>query len=131
MSVKLAGSRLGRHLALRPSVGSRTNGQDLSLAIRLAQVRSSVRCAIWKTLPNGSWSSSATTIATLAAGRHGRRWCGRRSAETLTSGPYAAPVGMVDPDDDSICRWVVSHFRYDPARNERRNVVVAAFDNPD
>jgi hypothetical protein len=66
-----------------------------------------------------------------AADRHGRRWCGRRVEETLTSGPYAAAVGMVDPDDDSICRWVVSHFRYDPARNERRNVVVAAFDNPD
>jgi len=35
----------------------------------------------------------------------------------------------VDPDDDSITRHVVWHYRYDPARNERRNVVVAAFDN--
>jgi hypothetical protein len=35
----------------------------------------------------------------------------------------------VDPDDDSICRWVVWHYRYDPDRSERRNVVVAAFDN--
>jgi hypothetical protein len=35
----------------------------------------------------------------------------------------------VDPNDDSICRWVVWHYRYDPDRNERRNVVVAAFDN--
>jgi hypothetical protein len=45
--------------------------------------------------------------------------------------PYAAAMGMVDPDDDSICRWVVLHFRYDPDRKERRNVVVAAFDNPE
>jgi len=39
------------------------------------------------------------------------------------------PVVKVDPDDDSICRWVVWHYRYDPDRRERRNVVVAAFDN--
>jgi hypothetical protein len=39
------------------------------------------------------------------------------------------PVARVDPDDDSICRWVVWHYRYDPDRRERRNVVVAAFDN--
>jgi hypothetical protein len=42
---------------------------------------------------------------------------------------YAAIVATVDPDDDSICRWVVWHYRYDPDRSERRNVVVAAFDN--
>ncbi len=35
----------------------------------------------------------------------------------------------VNPGDDSICRYVVSHYRYDPSRRERRNVVVAAFDN--
>lgn len=38
-------------------------------------------------------------------------------------------VARVDPDDDSIYRWVVWHYRYDSDRNERRNVVVAAFDN--
>lgn len=38
-------------------------------------------------------------------------------------------MAKVDPDDDSIRRWVVRHFRYDPDRRERRNVVVAAFDN--
>jgi hypothetical protein len=38
---------------------------------------------------------------------------------------------MVDPDDDTIARWVVAHYRYDPDRRERRHVVVAAFDNPD
>jgi hypothetical protein len=53
--------------------------------------------------------------------------------------PYVSPVGQriymlrsmarVDPDDDNIVRWVVWHYRYDPDRNERRNVVVAAFDN--
>jgi hypothetical protein len=40
-------------------------------------------------------------------------------------------VATADPDDDSICRWVVRHYRYDPDRRERRHVVVAAFDNPD
>lgn len=38
-------------------------------------------------------------------------------------------MAAVDPDDDSITRWVLWHFRYDPARRERRNVVVAAYDN--
>jgi hypothetical protein len=40
-------------------------------------------------------------------------------------------VAAVDPNDDSIQRWVVWHFRYDPERKQRRNVVVAAFDNLD
>ncbi|HXO79376.1 MAG TPA: hypothetical protein VN856_05740 [Mycobacterium sp.] len=40
-------------------------------------------------------------------------------------------MAKVDPDDDSIARWVVAHYRYDPDRRERRHVVVAAFDNPD
>jgi hypothetical protein len=40
-------------------------------------------------------------------------------------------MAAVNPDDDSIHRWVVWHYRYDPERNERRNVVVAAFDNED
>lgn len=34
----------------------------------------------------------------------------------------------MDPDDDSIRRFVVSHYRYDPNRHERRHVIVAAFD---
>lgn len=38
-------------------------------------------------------------------------------------------MAQVDPDDDCIERWVIWHFRYDPSRRERRNVVVAAFDN--
>jgi hypothetical protein len=38
-------------------------------------------------------------------------------------------VAKVDPDDDSIYRWVVRHYRYDSDRRERRHVVVAAFDN--
>jgi hypothetical protein len=38
-------------------------------------------------------------------------------------------VAAVDPNDDSIQRWVVWHFCYDPERRQRRNVVVAAFDN--
>jgi hypothetical protein len=44
--------------------------------------------------------------------------------------PYAASVAEVDPDDDTIARWVVAHYRYDAERRERRHVVVAAFDNP-
>ncbi|HEY3737291.1 MAG TPA: hypothetical protein VGL26_07580 [Jatrophihabitans sp.] len=36
---------------------------------------------------------------------------------------------QVDPDDDDIARFVVWHRRYDPERRERRNVVIAAFDN--
>ena len=35
----------------------------------------------------------------------------------------------VRADDDTIQRFVVMHYRYDPDRRERRNVVVAAFDN--
>jgi hypothetical protein len=38
-------------------------------------------------------------------------------------------VAAVDPDDDTICRYVVLHYRYDPDRHERRHVVVGAFDN--
>jgi hypothetical protein len=37
-------------------------------------------------------------------------------------------MGRVDPDDDRIRRFVVSHYRYDHGRHERRHVVVAAFD---
>lgn len=35
----------------------------------------------------------------------------------------------VDPQDDSIRRWVVHHYRYDPHRRERRNVLIEAFDD--
>ncbi len=38
-------------------------------------------------------------------------------------------MGRVEPEDDSIRRFIVRHYRYDPARRERRHVVVAAFDN--
>lgn len=38
-------------------------------------------------------------------------------------------MAEVDPGDDAIRRFVVSHYRYDAERNERRNVVMAAFDN--
>jgi hypothetical protein len=38
-------------------------------------------------------------------------------------------MSAVDPGNDDVARWVVHHYRYDSARNERRNVVVAAFDN--
>jgi hypothetical protein len=35
----------------------------------------------------------------------------------------------IDPNDDSIDRWLVWHYRYDPERRERRNIVIACFDN--
>ena len=38
-------------------------------------------------------------------------------------------VPEVDPSDDSIWRWVMYHHRFDPERGERRNVIVAAYDN--
>jgi len=38
-------------------------------------------------------------------------------------------MASVDPADDSVSRLVLHHYRYDPARRQRRNVIVAAFDN--
>ncbi len=38
-------------------------------------------------------------------------------------------MAQVDPKDDTRRRFVVRHYRYDPARREWRHVVVAAFDN--
>jgi hypothetical protein len=38
-------------------------------------------------------------------------------------------VPEVDPRDDSISRWVLHHYRFDPERRQRRNVVIAAYDN--
>jgi hypothetical protein len=37
-------------------------------------------------------------------------------------------MAQVDPYDDTRDRWVVFHYRFDPERHERRNVIVAAFD---
>ena len=34
-------------------------------------------------------------------------------------------MSEVDPNDDSIWRWVLKHYRFDPERGERRRVVVA------
>ena len=38
-------------------------------------------------------------------------------------------MAQVDPDDDSIWRITLRHYRYDPERRERRHVDVATFDN--
>jgi len=38
-------------------------------------------------------------------------------------------VPRVDPQDDSIRRFVVRHYRHDRERHERRHVLVGAFDN--
>src|SRR5580700_7663243 len=44
-------------------------------------------------------------------------------------GTYGGSMAQVDPADDSIKRFIVRHYRYDPERRARRHVVVAAFDN--
>jgi hypothetical protein len=38
-------------------------------------------------------------------------------------------LAEVDPEDDTIRRYVVRHYAYDPDRHERRHMTVAAFDN--
>ena len=38
-------------------------------------------------------------------------------------------MARVDPEDDSIERMVVFHYRFDHSRGQRRQVAVAAFDN--
>ncbi|MGN6330209.1 MAG: hypothetical protein ACTHOD_00970 [Motilibacteraceae bacterium] len=35
----------------------------------------------------------------------------------------------MDPDDESIARYVVQRYRFDPERHERRNVTEVAFDD--
>jgi hypothetical protein len=56
---------------------------------------------------------------------------GVRASESRDAEEDCLAMAFVDPDDDDIERWVVWHFRYDPAHGQRRNVVVAAFDNID
>ena len=38
-------------------------------------------------------------------------------------------MASVDPADDSVRRFIVRHYAYDPSRHERRHIVVAAYDN--
>jgi hypothetical protein len=38
-------------------------------------------------------------------------------------------VPLVGPNDDSLMRFVIWHYRYDRGRRERRNVSLAAYDN--
>jgi hypothetical protein len=38
-------------------------------------------------------------------------------------------VAEVDPQDDSIGRYIVRHYAYDPARHERRHQTIVAFDD--
>lgn len=38
-------------------------------------------------------------------------------------------VARVDPDDESVERYVVQRYRFDPSRRERRNVTEVAFDD--
>jgi len=56
---------------------------------------------------------------------------GRCTGDVLADCPRCdnRPVARVDPADDSVRRYIVQHYRYDPDRRQRRNVVVAAFDS--
>lgn len=36
-------------------------------------------------------------------------------------------MARVDPKDDSKTRWILEWYRFDPERNERRHVAVAAY----
>ena len=38
-------------------------------------------------------------------------------------------MSEVNPDDDTVRRWLIQHYRFDPSRNQRRNVRVAAYDD--
>jgi len=38
-------------------------------------------------------------------------------------------MARVAPDDDSVRRFLVRRYAYDPDRHERRHIVVAAYDN--
>jgi hypothetical protein len=38
-------------------------------------------------------------------------------------------VVKVDAGDDTIDRWIVRWYRFDPERHERRHTIVVAFDN--
>ena len=42
---------------------------------------------------------------------------------------YSCPMAHVELNDDSIRRYVVQHYRYDPERRETRHVQVAVVDN--
>ena len=42
---------------------------------------------------------------------------------------HTAVMATVDADDDSIRRYVLRHYAYDPGRHERCHQVVAAFDD--
>src|SRR5262249_1001034 len=38
-------------------------------------------------------------------------------------------VAEIDPEDDSVGRYIVRHYAYDPARHERRHQTIVAFDD--
>lgn len=49
-------------------------------------------------------------------------------ADCLIGGQDGA-MACVDHNDDSVRRFIVRHYAYDPTRHERRHIVVAAYDN--
>jgi hypothetical protein len=36
-------------------------------------------------------------------------------------------VGQIDVNDDSVIRYVLKHYKFDPSRNEYRHVVIGVF----
>jgi hypothetical protein len=49
-------------------------------------------------------------------------------ADCLIGGQDGA-MACVDHNDDSVRRFIVRHYAYDPGRHERRHILVAAYDN--
>jgi len=79
--------------------------------------------------PGAGRTWSTTTADGWFIGGSGSCWT--RLNEVLSSAAAweVSRVPEVDPSDDSIWRWVLHHYRFDPERRQRRNVVVAAYDN--
>ena len=85
----------------------------------------------WASLVAYGLLNGAPVLCVSNLAEHGRNLAANPRASLSIVTAYAVGVASVDPDDDAVARYVVTHYRYDPDRRERRHVVVAAFDNPD
>lgn len=52
---------------------------------------------------------------------------GAMGRPTSSPGRQTADVGTVDFEDDTVRRFVVRHYAYDPDRRERRHRIIAVF----
>lgn len=69
-------------------------------------------------------AASARAVARVADGTGGENRMPSQASCVMLSA-----VGAVSYDDDSILRFVVCRYAYDPLRHERRHIVVAVVDN--